>query len=78
MSRFRIVLSKILTGPEPRDGYEYFQHSFPIDPSSMARFRKRIGWKKLEHFLKELLSTAIREGYFKERDLDHVNIDITD
>ena len=58
-------------------GYDYFQHSFPIDPSSMTRFRKRIGWEKLEHLLKELLSTATREGYLKERDLEHVNVDTT-
>jgi len=58
-------------------GYEYFQHSLPIDPSSMTRFRKRIGWEKLEHLFKELLSTGIREGYLKAQDLEHVNIDTT-
>ena len=29
------------------------------------------------HLLKELLSTATREGYLKERDLEHVNVDTT-
>jgi len=58
-------------------GYEYFQHNFPIDPSSMTRFRKRVGWEKLEHLFKELLSTATREGYLKERDLEHLNVDTT-
>ena len=58
-------------------GYEYFQHTFPIDSSSMTRFRKRVGWEKLEHLLKELLSTANREGYLTERDLEHVNVDTT-
>lgn len=58
-------------------GYEYFQHSLPIDPSSMTRFRKRVGWQKLERLLKELLSTARREGHLKERDMEHVNVDTT-
>jgi len=58
-------------------GYEYFQHSNPIDPSSMTRFRKRIGWEAIELLLKELLSTATREGYLKARDLEHVNVDTT-
>ena len=58
-------------------GYEYFQHSLPIDPSSMTRFRKRIGYEKLEELLRELFSTASREGYLKEKDLAHVNVDTT-
>ena len=58
-------------------GYEYFQHNLPIDPSSMTRFRKRVGWQKLEHLLKGLLSTAIKEGYLKKRDMEHVNVDTT-
>lgn len=41
----------------------------------MTRFRKRIGWEKLEHLFKELLSTGILEGYIKAKDLEHVNID---
>jgi IS5 family transposase len=58
-------------------GFEYFQPSFPIDPSSKARFRKRIGWQKLEHLLKELRSIAIRERYLNERDLEHHNVDLS-
>jgi IS5 family transposase len=58
-------------------GFEYFQHSLPIDPSSMTRFRKRVGWERLELLLKELLSTASREGYLEQRDMEHVNIDTT-
>jgi len=29
-------------------GYEYFQHEFPIDPSNMSRWRKRVGKKGIE------------------------------
>ena len=58
-------------------GYEYFQTSFPIDPSSLTRFRKRIGSEGVEHFLKELLCTAKRVGALKESHLNKVNIDTT-
>ena len=58
-------------------GYEYFQTSFPIDPSSLTRFRKRIGSEGVEHFLAELLFTAKRVGALKESHLNKVNIDTT-
>jgi IS5 family transposase len=58
-------------------GFEYFQHSLPIDPSSMTRFRKRVGWNMLEQLFKELLMTAQRSGHLTESDLNHVNVDTT-
>lgn len=58
-------------------GYEYFQKSLPIDPSSLTRFRKRIGSEGVEHFLQELLLTAKRAGALKESHLNKVNVDTT-
>ncbi len=58
-------------------GYEYFQKSLPIDPSSLTRFRKRIGSVGVEHFLQELLRTAKRAGALKESHLNKVNVDTT-
>ena len=58
-------------------GFKYFQHSFPIDPSSMTRFRQRIGSVGAEELLKEALNTAKRTGYFKKSHLNKVNIDTT-
>ena len=52
-------------------GYEYFQHSFPIDPSSMTRFRQRIGSVGAQELLKEALNTAKRTGYFKKSHLNN-------
>ena len=34
-------------------GFEEFQHEFPIDPSSMTRWRKRIGSKGMKKLLSE-------------------------
>lgn len=58
-------------------GYEYFQHSFPIDPSSMTRFRQRIGSAGAEELLKEALNTAKRSGYLRKSHLNKVNVDTT-
>ena len=58
-------------------GYDYFQKSFPIDPSSLTRFRKRIGSEGTEHLLHELLMTAKRVGALKDSHLNKVNIDTT-
>lgn len=58
-------------------GFEYFQHTFPIDPSSMTRFRQRIGRVGAEELLKEALNTAKRSGYLKKSHLNKVNVDTT-
>lgn len=58
-------------------GYEYFQHNFPIDPSSLTRWRGRVGDQGIEHMLQELLETAKRSGYLKRSDVQHVNVDTT-
>ena len=58
-------------------GFQYFQHTFPIDPSSMTRFRRRIGSVGAEKLFKEALNTAKRSGYLKESHLNKVNIDTT-
>jgi IS5 family transposase len=58
-------------------GFEYFQHTFPIDPSSMTNFRKRIGAEGSEEMLKEAINTVKRTGLLTENHLKKVNIDTT-
>jgi IS5 family transposase len=58
-------------------GFEYFQKEFPIDPSSLTRFRNRLGAEGIEHLLKELISTAQRTGALKKSHLNKVNVDTT-
>jgi IS5 family transposase len=58
-------------------GYEYFQHHLPIDPSSLSRWRGRVGERGIEKLLKELLQTAQRSGHLKRSDLNQVNVDTT-
>ena len=58
-------------------GYEHFQKELPIDPSSLTRFRRRLGPTGIEHLLKELLNTAKRTGQLKKSHLNKVNVDTT-
>ncbi|MBF0555847.1 MAG: IS5 family transposase, partial [Nitrospirae bacterium] len=58
-------------------GYEYFQHEFPLDPTSLVRWRKRVGSKGMEGLLKETLESAKREKFLKKVDVEKVNVDTT-
>jgi transposase, IS5 family len=58
-------------------GYEFFQHEFPIDPSSMSRWRHRIGSEKMKRLLSETLETAKRRGDAKPHHFEKVNADTT-
>ena len=37
----------------------YMQHELPIDPSSLSRWRKRVGAERLEKLLEETIKTAL-------------------
>lgn len=58
-------------------GYTHMQHQFPIDPSSMSRWRKRIGSEQLELLLKETIELAVREKQLPTRDLQQITVDTT-
>ena len=58
-------------------GRQYFEHVMPIDPSSMTRWRKRIGVDGAEELLKQTILTAIKSGYLKASDCERVNVDTT-
>jgi IS5 family transposase len=58
-------------------GFEFFIHRLPLDPSSLVRWRKRIGPKNMEQLLAETLETAKRGGHLTEEHLERVNVDTT-
>ncbi len=58
-------------------GFEYFIHQLPVDPTSMTRWRKRIGPKNMEQLLRETLATAKREEHLNEQHMERVNVDTT-
>ena len=58
-------------------GGQHFEHKFPIDPSSMTRWRKRIGVDGAESLLSQTITTAVDEGYLKRTHCQKVNVDTT-
>jgi len=58
-------------------GMKWFEHSEPIDPTSMTRWRKRIGEAGAEQMLGETLKAGLKVGAVKPRQLKRVNVDTT-
>jgi transposase, IS5 family len=58
-------------------GEEYFQHEFPIDPSSMTRWRKRVESAGLEKLLAETISAGLKTRVLKQTSLNRLNVDTT-
>lgn len=58
-------------------GEEYFQHSFPIERSSMTHFRKRVGEDFCIALLQESLQTAHQLGALETKNLKRVVVDTT-
>jgi len=58
-------------------GNQYFEHSRPIDPTSMTKFRKRIGEAGAEELLKETIEAGLRLKAIKPYQLKRVNVDTT-
>lgn len=58
-------------------GFKYFQHELPIDPSSMTRWRKRLGPEKIEELLTATVNAAKEEKLLTEKHVERVNVDTT-
>jgi transposase, IS5 family len=58
-------------------GQEYMEHACPIDPSSLTRFRQRVGAERLEWLLQLTLEAATKLGALTASDLETVNVDTT-
>ena len=58
-------------------GYTHLQHQCPIHPTSMTRWRKRVGADRLVELLEETIALAKREGHVSKRDLERVIVDTT-
>lgn len=58
-------------------GETYFQHEPPINPSSMTRWRQRIGEEGVERLLTETIEAARRGKVVKEKSFEKIIIDTT-
>ena len=58
-------------------GMKYFEHKMPIHPSSMTRWRKRIGDVGAEELLKQTIEAGLKLKAVKATQLKRVNVDTT-
>jgi len=58
-------------------GYTHMQHVCPIHPTSMTKWRKRVGPERLQEMQGETIAVARREGQVSKTDLERVNVDTT-
>ncbi|MFL6336293.1 MAG: IS5 family transposase [Pyrinomonadaceae bacterium] len=73
------VVEKFIENPYRQHfcGRLYFEHELPCHPTSMVKWRRRLGAAGVEKLLTETLSTAEREGALGEREIKRVNVDTT-
>jgi len=58
-------------------GETYFRHELPIHPTSLTRFRKRIGEDGCERLLSQTIDAGLQTKTVEQRDLDKVVVDTT-
>ncbi len=58
-------------------GETFFQHRPPIDPTSLTRWRKRIGEAGVEGMLAKTIEAGRRSGAVEDASLDEVAVDTT-
>jgi transposase, IS5 family len=58
-------------------GFDYLQHLLPIDPSSLTRWRERIGPAGMELLLAATVKAAVASGTAKRSSLERVTVDTT-
>jgi transposase, IS5 family len=58
-------------------GFDYLQLALPIDPSSLVRWRRRIGQDGIELLLQATIAAAQRSEAVKPQSLERVSVDTT-
>jgi transposase, IS5 family len=58
-------------------GLSYMQHELPIDPSSLSKWRKRVGPERLEKLLEATIHAALSMKALRPQELEQVNVDTT-
>jgi IS5 family transposase len=58
-------------------GFEYLQHDCPIHPTSMVKWRQRVGPERLELLLKETITIALGHRQITSQQLRKITVDTT-
>jgi transposase, IS5 family len=74
-----VVLASWLENPywQYLCGEEFFRHELPCVPTSLVKWRQRVGAAGVEQLLKQSLDTAQRAGVLPPAELKRVNVDTT-
>ncbi len=56
-------------------GAVYFQHEAPLDPSSVTRYRQRIGETGCERLLQVTVAAGVQRGTVTPRNVKRVTVD---
>lgn len=58
-------------------GFDFLQWKFPLDPSSLTRFRQRLGENGVQKIFKSTVKIALEEGFISSKSLEKVIVDTT-
>ena len=58
-------------------GFSTFQHEFPLHPTSLVKWRQRMGAERLAELLQETIALALSEKKVTAHELRQVNVDTT-
>lgn len=58
-------------------GFEYFLYDKPLHPTTLVKWRGRVGSEKMQTLLTETVAVAQRTRLLAKADLDRVNVDTT-
>ena len=74
-----VVVAKWVENPywQHFSGRQFFEHELPIHPSSMTRWRKRLGEAGAEAMLKATIDTGLKMKVITPAQIERVNVDTT-
>ena len=58
-------------------GFTTMQHDVPLHPTSMTKWRQRVGAERLVIMLEETVAIAVNDQHISKRELAQVNVDTT-
>lgn len=58
-------------------GFTTMQHDLPLHPTSLVKWRNRVGAERLIELLQETISLAMREKHISKKELEQVTVDTT-
>jgi transposase, IS5 family len=58
-------------------GEEEFQHQLPCHPTSLVKWRQRVGSEGMEQLVKQVIKSAMQSQALSDEEIQQVNVDTT-